>query len=105
MFSRQFFQSDAWHNTVKRFRTERINPVLEVQCVDGESFTVYQYRAWRTCLVIEVYKEDNTYIKFLPYDFIKSIDLKEKSEELKFATGRPIGFKIPKEQEDSKTES
>ena len=48
-------------------------------------------------MVMEVYQGETTYIKFLPYAFIKSIDLKEESEEVMVATRRHIGFTIPKE--------
>jgi hypothetical protein len=109
VFTPEFFKSTAWHKVIESYtKIKDVPPIVEIHCSGGESFKVFKLYPWKSCLLLEIYGEkEKTLIRFLPYEQIIYVDVKEESEEhiekrksigLK-VTKEYIGFKIPKEEE------
>jgi len=96
MFTRESFGS-SWRRLLKAFDdTYNVAPVVDINCLDGNSVRVYKMLPAETCLFLEIYTEsERTEIKLLPYDQITSIDLKRGSDE-QLNERAPLGFPIPK---------
>ncbi len=105
MFRPQFFNSQAWHRILVNFAKLKgvPAPVVEIQCIDGTSFRVAWVRPWKSCLLVGVYgEEEKTTVRFLPYEHIKYIDLKEEAEKLQIKEKPPLGFRVPEKEEKEK---
>jgi hypothetical protein len=71
-------------------------------CTDGTAFKAFRILPRKSCIIIEVYGKpgEKTKIRFVPYEHIKYIDLKEESEDLQFQAKPPLGFRMQKSKED-----
>ncbi len=99
MLSRDFFASKVWHQLAEKYaETNNIPaPVAEFTLTDEKSFNVKTLRAFRTCVVAEVYGEqDEILLRIIPYENIRYVTLKKEVaggvQTLDIQTG-PLGFK------------
>ena len=87
MLGELLFKSRLWQNTLADFAKARNTaaPGVELHCIDGASHKIATLVPLKSCLVAAVYTAPGmTNVRFIAYESIKDIELKEEPAETQF---------------------